>query len=408
MSLRCMARLAALGSALAIGPGACILEDGLEETGDSGARRSRDSGPGRGGLDGGALAPDDSGIVEEGGDSGGIGPGGDAGARDGAPDSGGAARDSGLEDRDAGSAAPERDSGADGGPDSGAVEPQADAGTDVPQTDGGLAASCAGKAGALRGKVRASVKVDGNTRTFIYYAPAGLDPNKPAPVILVPHGFLTTDEDMFTLTGFKEIADREGLVALFPKGSDDHPWNLGLDVSGKAALVNNPTANDQGFIDAILAFAEADQCLDKKHIFMSGFKEGGYLSNESACLRSDIASVAPHSAGSHDLSQCPGALRPVILFHGDADLVITYRENGVLARDRWAARNRCETGVDSRPVKGGACDYSRGCPDHAQVVLCHFDSMGTAWAGGIGTANVDANKESASELAWAFWKEYAW
>jgi polyhydroxybutyrate depolymerase len=387
----------ALGLALAVGLGACVLSDGGPiDAGSSSPRQARDAGGGNSKPDAGAAdAEGDSG--EEGHDAGEMGESSDAENRDSGVDAG----------ADVGAAA--RDSGAGEGADSGAGAPSGDPGVDGgPGDDGGLGTLCRAKPGMLRGKVQASIQVGGLTRTFIYYAPARLDPNMPVPVVLLPHGYEMTAEDMFTLTGFKEIADREGFLAIFPNGTGSKPWNVGLNVSGVGPQYANMSADDQGFIDAILAYAEADQCLDKRHLFISGFGMGGYLSNESGCLRSDIAGLGPHSAGSHDLLLCPGTRKPVILFHGESDPYITYVENGVLARDRWAARNGCAREVEKRAVKGGTCDYSKGCPDHAQVALCHFDFMRHDWAGGKGSDKADASKESASELAWAFWKEYAW
>jgi polyhydroxybutyrate depolymerase len=372
----------ALWLALAVGVDGCVLSGGgLEDGGSTTPRRSRDTGGGGSKRDAGEAAPEvDSGAVEEAGH-----------------DAGGGEEDSGAQSAWA------RDSGVDEGADAGALAPAVDSGADA-----GLETLCAAKPGKLRGKVQASVQVAGLTRTFIYYAPASLDANRPVPAVLLFHGNTVSAEDMFSLTGFKEIADREGFLAIFPDGSGSKPWNVGLNVSGIGPLFNNTTADDQGFIDAILAFAEADQCLDKRHLFVAGLSMGAYLTNESGCLRSDLAGLGPHSGGSHDLSLCPGTRKSVILFHGDADLIITYEGNGVASRDRWVARNGCAEEVERRAVKGGTCDYSKGCPDHAQVALCHFDHMGHDWAGGKGTESADASKESASELAWAFWKEYAW
>jgi polyhydroxybutyrate depolymerase len=272
-----------------------------------------------------------------------------------------------------------------------------------------VATRCTGKQGALRGQVRASVRVGATTRNFTYYAPMGLDPDQPVPLILSPHGAGMTSAQMFTLTGFQEIADREGIVLIFPDGNGLDPWNVGLDVSGPGAAVNNALADDQGFIDAIIEFAKADQCIDTKHMFASGFSRGGgYFTNEIACLRSDIAGVAPHSGGTHDLLACPGTRKPVIIFHGDNDLVVPYRDNGLLARERWVWRNGCSAQVDSVQVEGGTCEYHRGCPAHAQVALCHFDGMGHAWAGSSALFIGDSTRASAAELAWSFWRQHAW
>jgi polyhydroxybutyrate depolymerase len=269
--------------------------------------------------------------------------------------------------------------------------------------------ACSGKPGAKKGKSRETVQVGFDTRTFVYYAPPNLDPNKPTPLVIVPHGFTMSGEEMYGATNYPAIADREGFVAVFPDGKGALPWNVGQGINGFGAFVAGGH-NDQGFIDQIIKTVEADRCLDKGHVFVTGFSMGGYFSSELACTRDDIAAIGPHSGGSHDLAACKGKIKPVILFHGDTDPLIFY-ENGKETRDRWVKRNGCSTAVDVVKVKGGSCEYNKNCPANGQVALCHFDLMGHAWAGGLGNGSslfVDTSKESASELGWAFFKKYAW
>ena len=45
---------------------------------------------------------------------------------------------------------------------------------------------------------------------------------------------------------------------------------------------------------------EADQCLDREHMFVTGFSMGGCFSNEDS-QRHDIAAIGPHSGGSRSL-----------------------------------------------------------------------------------------------------------
>jgi polyhydroxybutyrate depolymerase len=269
---------------------------------------------------------------------------------------------------------------------------------------------CTGKPGQVRGKSNQSLTAAGLARTFVYYAPQNLDPNRPVPVVIVAHGWLMSGEQMFDITQYSQIADREGFIAVFPDGepSSVGPWNVGQDACPSNLLVLPlATGDDQAFIDAMLDFAEADQCLDRKHVFLTGFSMGGYFANETGCLRPDIAAVAPHSGGSHDLSNCPTLKKPVILFHGDKDGLIPVT-CGKQARDRWAARNGCSTEVESLAVTHGTCEYSKGCPADAQVALCLFDGMDHGWAGGVGGANAFPDYQSASELGWDFFKTYAW
>jgi polyhydroxybutyrate depolymerase len=289
-----------------------------------------------------------------------------------------------------------------------AVAERADAGGDSESDPS--AGECAGRPGKLRGKSNQQLSVGPLTRSFVYYAPADLDPEQPAPLVIAVHGFAMSGETMFSVTGFKELADREGFVAVFPDGASfTAPWNVGTGVTGVGASLTS-TVDDQAFLAALQEFADQDQCLDRAHVFVSGFSMGGYFANESGCLRDDLAAIAPHSGGTHDLSACPGAIRPVILFHGDADGVVSYAENGLVARDRWLARNGCDAEFDAEPVKGGSCEYYRGCPKHAQVALCRFEGMEHKWAGGNDPNRWygDPDRQNAAELAWSFWQKYAW
>jgi polyhydroxybutyrate depolymerase len=269
--------------------------------------------------------------------------------------------------------------------------------------------SCSSKRGALRGKSNQTLTAGGVARTFVHYAPATLRATEPSPVVIVAHGWLQTGQAMYDLTQYQQVADREGFVLMYPDGEPASlgPWNVGEGACPSTLLVlPTATGDDQAFVDAMLDFAEADQCVDQRHIFVTGFSMGGYFTNETGCLRSDIAAIAPHSGGSHDLSACPVVHKPVILFHGTKDGLIP-EACGLEARDRWAKHNGCGSGVETVPVTGGHCEYSSGCPRDGQVALCLFDGMDHGWAGGQGSYGFPAY-ESASELGWAFFKKYAW
>jgi polyhydroxybutyrate depolymerase len=272
------------------------------------------------------------------------------------------------------------------------------------------ASACSGKPGALRGKSDQALTAAGLARKFVYYAPSNLSANQPAPIVIVAHGWLQSGQAMYDLTQYHEIADREGFVLMYPDGEPGSigPWNIG-EGACPSTLLTLPvaTGDDQAFIDAMIEFAAADQCVDREHIFVTGFSMGGYFTNETGCLRSEIAAIGPHSGGSHDLSACPVAHKPVILFHGMSDTLIPVT-CGTEARDRWVEHNGCGSEVESVPVTGGHCEYSKGCPTGGQVALCLFDGMPHGWAGGQESTYGFPEYESAAELGWAFFEKYAW
>lgn len=291
----------------------------------------------------------------------------------------------------------------------------------------GPAQPCTGKPGMLRGKSTQTLMAAGLSRTFIYHAPSTLNPNVPAPLVFIPHGYTMTADQMYETTRYSDLADKEGFIAVFLNGQAavsgplDGPWNVGApDCSSSLGFLPLAKGDDQALLDEVLKFAEADQCLDRAHVFMNGFSMGGYLSNETGCLRPDIRAVAPHSGGTHDLAGCITQHKPAMILHFQGDPLIPYM-CGVQARDRWVARNGCQaTGPDVTQVKGGTCEYYKGCPADGQVAFCSFtippermsgSLPGHAWSGGSITANSSfgiPETESATQLSWDFFRKYAW
>lgn len=286
--------------------------------------------------------------------------------------------------------------------------------------------ACQGKPGMLRGKSMQTLMAAGLSRSFIYYAPATLEPNQPAPVVIIPHGYTMNADQMFDITRYSDIADREGFIAIFPNGQPSTnllsgPWNVGNpDCSSSLGLLPLAQGDDQAFLNAMLQFAQSDQCIDSQHVYMTGFSMGGYFANETGCLRSEIRAVAPHSGGTHDLGSCVSQHKPVLIMHFQGDALIPYA-CGQKARDRWLARNGCSPDApDIQMVAGGSCEYYKGCPADGQVAFCSFmipgggneAFAGHAWSGGseVGTGAQFAipQTENASELSFRFFKQYAW
>jgi polyhydroxybutyrate depolymerase len=281
--------------------------------------------------------------------------------------------------------------------------------------------SCSGRPGKLRGKSRHTIRAANGMRSFVYYVPKTLDPNTPAPVVIAPHGYTMSGEQMFGITGYAQLADREGFIAIFPDGGvGAGPWNVGLGICGNGTFVNGIN-NDQAFVDAMIDFAAQDRCVDRDHVFMNGFSMGGYFSNETGCVNPKIKGIAPHSGGTHDLGRCIDRPLPVLIQHFNPDTLISYN-CGVEARNKWARRNGCElANPEVEQIKGGRCEYYKGCREGGQVAMCTFNEpllgggemlRGHGWAGGFKAGGGDLfsipGPANASELSWNFFKKYAW
>lgn len=266
-----------------------------------------------------------------------------------------------------------------------------------------------------RGKTTRTIQAGGLERRYHVYLPAASSPNTPMPLVYVHHGYTMSGDQMYDLTRYAQLADAEGIAVAFPDGqggalSAGAPWNVGEDVCpSTVGVVPVAEGDDFAMLDAIRADISQDQCIDDRHVYVTGFSMGGYFSNHAGCMRDDIRAIAPHSGGTHDLAGCTSGPKPVILFHGTADPVIP-TSCGRSAADEWAAHNGCAMTKTERTVTGGKCYSYDGCPAGGQVDICTFTAMGHCWAGGPLSMGIYACSlyADATALEWQFFKTWAW
>ncbi len=296
----------------------------------------------------------------------------------------------------------------------------------------GAVIDCGTRTG-MRGLTSRSVMVGGVKRTYLAYLPSSADPKKQLPFVFVFHGYTMSGQQMHDITHYTTLADSEGIAVVFPDGlggadSLAAPWNVddpGETVCGDVQAESS-SGDDFGFMDAMEADVENDQCLDTDHVFATGFSMGGYFSHHLACHRASVRAVAPHSGGTvGNLSTCTTGHVPMIMFHGVADPLIPDGcddPNGIAqpsyeaAATLWAAKNGCGSTYTTVPTNGssgdGQCYVYDGCPADGQVELCTFTGMGHCWAGGSnsgqGATFACPTYADATALEWAFFKKYAW
>ncbi|HEX5058526.1 MAG TPA: PHB depolymerase family esterase [Kofleriaceae bacterium] len=277
----------------------------------------------------------------------------------------------------------------------------------------------------MRGKTDRTIRAAALDRTYIVYLPPNVDPKERIPLVFVHHGFTMSGQAMFDITGYNELADAEHIAVAYPDGQGgpdtlNAPWNVGIDVcpAQGGGVPPNAPGDDFTLLDAIKADISADQCLDLDHIYVTAFSMGGYFSHHTGCMRDDIRAVAPHSGGTHPFDSCTTQHKPVIIFHGTSDTIVPNscddpsvpQPQGLTpSATEWARKNGCAGTVTRKDVNGGSCIYYDGCPADGQVALCTFTSMGHCWAGGkSGSPFACPTFESATQLEWAFFKQYAW
>ena len=131
-----------------------------------------------------------------------------------------------------------------------------------------------------------SISVNQTTRTYLTYSPSvtsGL-----VPVIIDFHGGAGTAEVQYVTSNFVEIADREGILVIYPQADVQagSVWNtLHSEEGNKVAGVD-----DFGFIAAIIESLDSNPNIDTSRIYVSGYSNGAAMAYQIAChLNNDIA-----------------------------------------------------------------------------------------------------------------------
>lgn len=159
------------------------------------------------------------------------------------------------------------------------------------------------------GKRTLNLRVEGIMREVIIYRPINLPANKPVPVVFVFHGTGGSGEVAYDNFGWKEKADREGFMAVFPSAlryhifdetlvkngqvlTDVHrfttKWNFfGLDELLDPAYPQR-LFDDVKFVLTIIELLNQYYAVDAGRFYVTGFSNGGQFAQRLLVQLSNI------------------------------------------------------------------------------------------------------------------------
>jgi polyhydroxybutyrate depolymerase len=160
--------------------------------------------------------------------------------------------------------------------------------------------------------------VDGLDRQFIVYRPESLVADTAVPLVFMFHGGGGSGEKFYKMSGWKELADKEGFMVIFPTAAKyyvyaeapttDQPeppavnetrWSsYHLENSFHPQYPNQQPANDVAFVREMVKFVQKNYSLDSSRIYANGFSSGGFMVNRLLAEASDIfAAYGSSSSG---------------------------------------------------------------------------------------------------------------
>lgn len=283
--------------------------------------------------------------------------------------------------------------------------------------------------GTYRVKMRESAA--GSRRRYLVHVPAGYRTGQPLPLVVVLHGAFSSGREMELVTGFSDLADREGFLVAYPNGIGlaglfQH-WNAGFC----CAKAMRDHIDDVGFVARVVDEVAARLAVDLTRVFLVGNSNGGMLAYRIAALRPGLVAavaVAGASIGLQGSDADPTLRTPdpeipvsVAIFHGRADANVPYQGgvgarggSGLLSVDDsvrfWTCHDRCAPEPTTETLCGGAVlrQTWSGADPRSEVVLYSIDGWGHDWPGRHFTARLGRDHPlfglDAAELMWQFFE----
>ncbi len=184
-----------------------------------------------------------------------------------------------------------------------------------------------------------TIIVDGITRNYDYYMPNNLGSSS-VPLVFMLHGGGSESDDLTGESGFKapykvwmDIADDEKFIIVYPNGTLNPLGGQGWN-DCRADATTNPSVDDVGFIDSLIAYFSNLYNIDVNRIYATGTSNGGHMTLRLALeLSNKIAAIAPVVA-SMPAIRCSNPVHPIsVLFMIGTDDPLSPYNGGEVAPD---------------------------------------------------------------------------
>lgn len=191
--------------------------------------------------------------------------------------------------------------------------------------------------------------------------PKGYDPDEPAPLLILLHGYGASGALQEGYLGLAPHADAAGMLYVTPDGTENVTgkrfWNATDACCGGPKA--DDVVDDSAYLASVIADVSADYNVDPKRIFLVGHSNGGFMSFRMACDHADqiAAIVSLEGATFNDPVYCtPSEPVATLQVHGRSDTTILYDGGKIAGRrypsaqqtlETWARYNGCSPSPDS-------------------------------------------------------------
>jgi polyhydroxybutyrate depolymerase len=273
------------------------------------------------------------------------------------------------------------------------------------------------------------IKMEGMNRSYRVFLPTLRGDEGALPLVLVLHGAFSSAREIEKVSGFSELAHREGFVVVYPNGIGLlgllRHWNAGF-CCGRAMHAD---WDDIGFLMELIQTLCQQLPVDPKRIYLTGLSNGGMLAHRFAVEHPEqLAAVTLAAAavgarwkgqGQFLTAGPPARPVPVLIMHARDDDMIPLeggqsqsQEDVEFIGPKDAANFWCKcNGCDPAPTEhfrqqGGEWTRWSACREGSEVALFISDQGGHGWPKRPSDPHLEGPYADWAEIAWQFMSRF--
>jgi polyhydroxybutyrate depolymerase len=167
----------------------------------------------------------------------------------------------------------------------------------------------------------------GGDRPVDVVVPSTYSPGKPAPLLILLHGYSVGGKVEELYMHFAPLADKYGFLYAYPDGTVDKSGKRFWNATDACCNFDGSSVDDSGYLSSVIDEIEKAYSVDPKRIYLVGHSNGGFMAYRMACDHAGKIAAIVSLAGAtwQDTSKCkPESPVSVLQVHGTADPEVAF------------------------------------------------------------------------------------